>query len=289
MGRKRLAFALAITGVFLVAEVVGALVSGSLALLADAGHMLTDVGALGLALFASRLATRPPTSRRTFGLLRAEVLGAFVNGGSLVLIVGLILWEAYHRLSSPPTIYTPVMLAIGVLGLAANLWCARVLMASRHDNINIRGAFLHVVGDAMGSVAVIFAAIGIHLTGWMIIDPLVSAGIAAIILLGTYALLRDSLGILINATPVGLDFEKIKHAMESNEHVELVHDLHIWLISSGIPILTAHVRLHPQCSDTSHWQQCLLQMQDMLSHRFGIVHSTLQFEPSGYRQDARLV
>jgi cobalt-zinc-cadmium efflux system protein len=287
--RQRLIWALGINAVFLVVEVIGGLLSGSLALLADAGHMATDVGALALAVVATYLSASLPTPRRTFGLLRAEVLGAFINGGTLVLVVGWIIWEAIGRFAQSPTVNAPLMLWIGVLGLLANAGSAAVLLGHHKHDVNVRGAFLHLAGDTLGSVGVIIAGVVILLTGWAPIDPLVSILIAVIIFVSTLGLLRDVLGILIHAVPAHLDYGRIKQALEDNAHVELVHDLHIWTISSNITILTAHVRLRPECSDGPHWQQCLLAAQDMLRERFGIVHTTLQLEPPGYRMDSRAV
>ncbi|MBN1362040.1 MAG: cation transporter [Sedimentisphaerales bacterium] len=287
LSRRRLWWALGINLAFLIVEAVGGLLTGSLALLADAGHMLTDVLALALAIFVAHLAVRPATPERTFGFLRAEVIGAFVNGATLVVIVVLIFREAVARFVHPPAVEGLGMLIVAVAGLLANLATAWVLWASRKENVNIEGAFLHMVADALGSVGAIVAGLVILLTGWMPIDPLASLVIGALILAGSIALLRRTLHILINATPAHLDFGQIKAALEANEHVAEVHDLHIWSVTTSFPVLTAHIQLKGDCCDTQHWQECLREMQDMLHERFDIVHATLQMEPEGYAKDHR--
>lgn len=281
ISRRRLWWALAINLAFLVVEVVGGIMTNSLALLADAGHMLTDVAALALALFVSYLAGLAPTPRRTFGFIRAEVLGAFVNGATLVLIVGLIFREAWYRMGSPVEIDGPLMLLVAVLGLLANLVSAWILAGSRKDNVNIEGAFLHMMADALGSVGAIIAGVVIWTVGWTPIDPIASVVIGLLILWSSWGLLKQTMNILLEATPENIDYLEVKNALEDLEHVEKVHDLHIWTISSGVPILTAHVVLDPCCCDTTHWQECLKIARDLLHDRFGIDHSTLQVEPSG--------
>jgi len=287
VSRRRLWWALAINAAFLLVELVGGVLTGSLALLADAGHMLTDVLALGLAIFVAHLAERPATPQRTFGFLGAEVVGAFLNGATLILIVGLILWEAVGRLVQPVAVQGSGMLAIATAGLVANLASAWVLAGSRTGNVNVEGAFLHMVADALGSVGAIVAGVVILTTGWMPVDPLASMAISVLILWSSVGLLRRTLRILTNATPPDLDFHEIKAALETNDHVAEIHDLHIWSVTSGFPILTAHIQLKSDCCDTGHWQQCLRQMQDMLHDRFDIEHVTLQFEPQGYVKDSR--
>ncbi len=287
LSRKRLWWAMAINLLFLLIEVVGGFLTGSLALLADAGHMLTDVLALALAIFVAHLVQRPATPKRTFGFLRAEVIGAFVNGATLVVIVALIFREALLRFGHPAPVEGVGMLIIASAGLLANLATAWILSGSRKENVNIEGAFLHMVADALGSVGAIVAGVVILLTGWMPIDPLASLIIGGLILASSIGLLRQTLRILINATPAHLDFEEIKAALEANGHVAEVHDLHIWSVTSGFPVLTAHVRLKANCCDTQHWQQCLREAQDMLHERFNIVHATLQMEPEGYAKDQR--
>jgi len=266
--------------VFLIVEVAGGIITHSLALLADAGHMLTDVAALMLALIVARLAMRPATPERTFGLLRAEVLGAFVNGATLVLIVGLILREAWLRLGQPQAVDGPLMLVIAFLGLLANLGSAYVLAGGRESNVNVQGAFMHMVADALGSVGAIIAGAVIWATGWYPIDPIASAVIGVLILWSTWGLLKGTLNILLEATPENIKYEEVKAALEGMEHIEEVHDLHIWTITSGVPVLSAHLSLSSCCCDQNHWQECMSKAKDLLKTRFGITHTTLQVETS---------
>lgn len=285
LSRKKLWIALAINAVFLFIEVAGGLLTNSLALLADAGHMLTDVAALALAIFVSRLAERPATPEKTYGLLRAEVLGALANGAALVVIVGVIFWEAWRRMGSVQEIHAPGMLIIAVLGLFANAASAWVLFGSRDVNVNIKGAFLHMMADALGSVGAITAGVVMLLTGWTPVDYFASLVIGILILWGSWSLLSETVNILLEATPKDVDYNEVHDALMEIDHIREVHDLHIWTISSGIPSLSAHIRLSPECCDTDHWQECLAHTQKMISDRFGIVHSTLQFEPEDFGRD----
>jgi len=287
--RKRLWWALIINATFLVVEVIGGVWSGSLALLADAGHMLTDVAALALALFVAYLADRRPTPERTFGLLRAEVLGAFINASSLFLIVGLILREAWLRAGQPHEIDGPLMLVVAIAGLLANLVSALILKASRDENVNVQGAFLHMLADALGSVGAIVAGVVIWTTGWMPIDPIMSVFISLLIVWGSWGLMKRTVNILLEATPENIDYNEVKQAMEEFDHVEKVHDLHIWTISSGIPILTAHIILRSECCDSDHWEHCRLSVEEMLEDKFGITHVTLQVEVGECREECRLI
>jgi cobalt-zinc-cadmium efflux system protein len=281
VSRRRLWWALGIILTFFVIEVIGGLLTGSLALLADAGHMLTDLLALALAIFVGYLADRPATPERTFGFLRAEVIGAFINGGSLILVVGLIFREAIGRFVHPPEVQGAGMLAVAGAGLLANLASAWVLSGSRKENINIEGAFVHMLADTLGSIGAVGAGAVILTTGWMPADPLASVLIGVLVLWSGIGLLRRTLVILIQATPPHLDFYEIKAALEAHPHVAEVHDLHIWSVTSGFPILTANIWLKPMCSDPACWQQCLRDLQETLYERFGIDHATLQLEPAG--------
>ena len=289
LSRKKLWIALAINAVFLFLEVAGGLLTNSLALLADAGHMLTDVAALALAIFVSRLAERPATPEKTYGLLRAEVLGALANGAALVVIVGVIFWEAWRRMGSVQEIHAPGMLIIAVLGLFANAASAWVLFGSRDVNVNIKGAFLHMMADALGSVGAITAGAVILLTGWTPVDYFASLVIGILILWGSWSLLAETVNILLEATPKDVDYNEVHDALMEIDHIRDVHDLHIWTISSGIPSLSAHIRLSTECCDTDHWQECLAHTQKMIRDRFGIVHSTLQFEPEDFARDGRRI
>jgi len=281
VSRRRLWWAMAIILIFLIIEIVGGLITGSLALLADAGHMLTDLLALAMAIFVGYLAERPATPERTFGFLRAEVIGAFVNGGTLILVVGLVFREAISRFLRPSEVAGAGMLAVAVAGLLANLASAWVLSGSRKENINIEGAFIHMLADTLGSLGAVLAGVVILATGWMPADPLASVLIGVLILWSSIGLLRRTLAILIQATPTHLDFLEIQAALAANEHVAAVHDLHIWQVTSGFPVLTANIWLKPMCSDPACWQQCLRDLQNTLHERFGIDHATLQLEPAG--------
>jgi cobalt-zinc-cadmium efflux system protein len=279
--------AFGINAVFLVVEVVGGIIANSLALLADAGHMLTDVAALALAIFVARLARTLPTPKRTFGLLRAEVLGAFINGAALVAIVGVIFWQAWKRLGTAESIDGPLMLIVALLGFAANAVSASILYGDRRENVNIRGAYLHMLADMLGSIGAIIAGVVIYFTGWTLIDPIASVVIGIFILVGSWNLLVETSGILLEATPQNIDYTAVEKALLDVGHISSIHDLHIWTISSGIPALSVHVQLTPDCSDTAHWQVCLRDVQTMLHDRFGIEHSTLQLEPEDYKRDNR--
>jgi cobalt-zinc-cadmium efflux system protein len=279
MSYKRLWWALVINLVFLLVEIIGGILTHSLALLADAGHMLTDVGALGLAIFVAHLAKRKATPDRTFGLLRAEVLGAFINGGTLVLIVGLIFWEAWKRLGHIQEIDGPYMLLIAALGLLANIVSALILAKGREENVNVRGAFLHMIADALGSVGAIAAGLIIWTTGWYPVDTIASVVIGLLILWSSWGFLKQTLNILLEATPENIDYTEVKRSLEELEHIDTVHDLHIWTITSGMPVLSAHIALATCCSGTNHWQNCLGDAQKLLKDRFGIEHTTLQLEP----------
>ncbi len=282
LSRRRLWIAFFINGAFLVVEAVGGILANSLALLADAGHMLTDVSALLVAIFVARLAERASTPARTYGLLRAEVLGAFLNGAALVAIVGIIFWQAWRRLGEAPEVDGQLMLVIAVFGLAANLASAWVLYGSRKETVNIQAAFLHMTADALGSVGAIVAGVVVIFTGWTPIDAIASVVIGGLILWSTWGLLAQTINILLEATPANIDYHEVKNALENIEHIKAVTDLHIWTISSGVPSLSAHIRLYPTCCDTAHWQTCLKEAQTLLRERFGIHHSTIQFEPEDF-------
>lgn len=289
LSRRRLRAALLINAVFLIVEVTGGIAANSLALLADAGHMFTDVAALILALFVARLAERSATPTRTYGLLRAEVLGAFVNGAALVAIVAVIVLEAWNRLGKSPEINGPLMLGVAFLGLAANVGSAWVLFGSRNLTVNLRGAFLHMAADALGSVGAIVAGAVVLATGWTPVDPIASILIGALILWSGWGLIAETINILLEATPEHINYTEVKTALENIAHIKQVTDLHIWTIASGMPALSAHIRLYPACCDTTHWQVCLKEAQDMLRERFGIHHSTLQLEPEDFTCEHPLI
>jgi cobalt-zinc-cadmium efflux system protein len=272
-----MAVVLALTATFTVAEVVGGLLTGSLALLADAGHMLSDNFSLGLALFAAWLAGRPATPERSFGYQRAEILAALFNGVTLVAISIWIFIEAYSRLREPPEILGGWMLAVAALGLLVNTAGALILSRSEGENLNVQGALRHVIADALGSVGAIIAALVIVLAGWRYADPLVSVAIGLLILASSWSLLRDSTNILLEATPRGIDAEEVGRRMAGAEGVVEVHDLHIWTITSGFPALSAHVLVSQ--SEDCHARR--RDLEKLLEHEYGISHTTLQVDHVG--------
>jgi cobalt-zinc-cadmium efflux system protein len=258
----------------MVAELVGGLVGGSLALLADAGHMLADAGSLGLALGALWLASRPPTARMSFGFRRAEILAAAVNGVALVAIAIWIFIEAARRLDDPPEILAGTTLAVALAGLAVNVLGVVILLRSGGRSLNMRAALLHVVADLLGSVGVVAAAVIVLATGWLYADPLVGILIGALVLASSWRVLRESLGVLLEATPEGIDAEAVGRRMAAMPGVAEVHDLHIWTITSGFPALSAHV-LVPEGEDCHARRR---ELSAMLRREFGIGHTTLQVE-----------
>ncbi len=260
-----------------MAEVVGGLLTGSLALLADAGHMLSDNLSLGLALFAAWLAGRPATPERSFGYQRAEILAALFNGVTLVAISIWIFIEAYSRLREPPEVLGGWMLAVAALGLLVNAVGALILSRSEGENLNVQGALRHVIADALGSVGAIVAALVIVLTGWRYADPLVSVAIGLLILASSWSLLRDSTNILLEATPRSIDAEEVGRRMAAAEGVVEVHDLHIWTITSGFPALSAHVLVSQ--SEDCHARR--RDLEKLLAHEYGISHTTLQVDHVG--------
>ena len=279
VNRKPLAMALAITASFMVAEIVGGLLTNSLALLADAGHMATDAAALALSLFAVWLARRPATPARSFGFYRAEVLAAVFNAATLVAVSIFIFWEAFQRIGDPPEVESGPMLVVAVLGLLANAAAAWVLSRGgghAHD-LNTRGAFLHVLGDMLGSVGAIVAAVVMLATGWYLADPVLSAGIGALILWGAWRLLRESVDVLLEATPKGVDPAAVGAAMAAVPGVCGLHDLHVWTVTSGLISLSGHVEV----TGEEQWHPTLLALTETLRDRFGISHVTLQPETAG--------
>jgi cobalt-zinc-cadmium efflux system protein len=272
--RRALGIVLALTIGVTVVEVVGGFLTGSLALLADAGHMLSDTFAIGLALFALTLAGRPSTSRRSFGFQRAEILAAFVNGLTLVLVSGWIVWEAIQRFRDPPEILGGWMLAVALVGLAVNAVSASILIRSGRTSLNVEAALRHVVADLLGSVGVITAAVIILLTGGTVVDPLVSLAIAALIVASAWGVLRDSTAILMEETPSGIDADAVARAIVEVPGVTSVHDLHVWRITSGFDALSAHV-LVGRGEDCHALRR---QIERVLAAQFGITHTTLQVD-----------
>jgi cobalt-zinc-cadmium efflux system protein len=280
--RRRLAIVLSITVVVMLVEVVGAVVSGSLALLADAAHMLTDVGGLVLALVAAALSLRPPSDARTWGWRRAEVVAAAFQAAVLLAVGGFVVVEAVRRLISPPAVDSGPMLVFGIVGLLGNAVGIAVLATARSDNLNMRAAFLEVVNDALGSVAVLVAAGVIALNGWTRADAVASLVIAALIVPRTIALLRESVDVLMEATPRGLDLSLVREHVLAMPHVHEVHDLHASQVATGLPVLTAHVVVDDSCVHDGHLRTLLDDLQACLAEDFDVEHSTFQFEALGH-------
>ncbi len=272
--RGKLSTTLGLTAAFLVVEVVGAVWTGSLALLADAGHMLADVGGLALALFAIWIGGRPPTPAKTYGYYRVEILAAFVNALVLLAVAGAVLVEAYQRLRTPPDVLGGPMLVIALVGLAANLGCAWLLHADAAASLNVRGAYLHVLGDALSSVGVVVAAALVVATGWSIADPLASVAIALIIVPRTWGLLLQAVNVLLEGTPTHLDLGEIEASIRRVPGVRRVHDLHVWTLTSGREAMSAHVVVE----DVGASDRLLRELHEVLHARFGIDHTTIQLE-----------
>ena len=278
--RNRLVGVFGLTLAVFLIEIVGGLASNSLALLADAGHMFTDVFGIGFALAAIGIAGRPATDSRTFGFLRFEILAAAVNAVLLFGVAAFVLFEAWQRLSDPPEVVSGLMLAVGVLGLAANAISVWVLRKAQGDSLNMRGAYLEVLGDLAGSMAVIVAAMVIALTGWQQADAVASAVIGLLILPRTWGLLREAVDILLEATPKGVDLDTVRSHIVAASGVVDVHDLHAWTITSGMNVVSAHVVL----DDGADAPSVLDELCRCLSGDFDIEHSTFQLEASDRRR-----
>jgi cobalt-zinc-cadmium efflux system protein len=282
--RKRLLVVLVITFVVLIAEVIGGLVAGSLALLADAGHMLTDSTGLIMALIAAALATRAATVRRTYGLQRAEVLAAL---GNALLLVGVAVWVlimAVERLRNPAEIRSGLMLAVAVVGVLANLAGLLVLRPAQSTSLNVRGAYLEAFGDLVGSLAVIIAAVLILITGWTPFDAIASLAIVVLIIPRAWSLLREVVDVLLEATPHGVDLEEVRDHIRRVRGVVDVHDLHAWTITSGVPVLSAHVIVDHACISEGRSGEVLDRLGECLGGHFDVSHCTFQLEPVGHQE-----
>lgn len=270
---RRLGWVLVVTAIFMVAEVVGGVLSGSLALLADAGHMFTDVAALGLSVFAMRIAQRPPTQRRTYGYVRLEILAALLNGTTLLLIAGLIVVEAWERFRDPVEIDGVIMLSVAAVGLAVNVFGASMLHGHAHDNLNVRGAYLHVLGDLLGSVGAIGAGVVIVTTGWTLADPIISVVIAFLILFSAWKLVREAADVLLESAPAHIDMEAVLTALRAVDGLDEVHDVHVWTLTSGFIALSAHGVIDDPLEHSRVLDDVRAEMAS-----FGIEHVTFQIE-----------
>ncbi|MGW0185929.1 cation diffusion facilitator family transporter [Streptomyces sp. NPDC003362] len=287
--RGRLRIALAITLTVMVVEIVGGLLADSLALIADAAHMATDALGLGMALLAIHFANLPPTQNRTFGYARAEILAALANCLLLFGVGGYVLYEAVQRFVTPADTEGGVTLVFGGIGLIANMISLTLLMRGQRESLNVRGAFLEVAADALGSVAVLVAAVVILTTGWQAADPIASLVIALMIAPRTWKLLRETLDVLLESAPKDVDMADVRAHILALDGVEDVHDLHAWTITSGMPVLSAHVVVRSDVLSAIGHEKMLHELQGCLGHHFDVEHCTFQLEPSGHAEhEARL-
>ncbi len=279
--QRRLSLVLALTATYLVAEAVGGWLTNSLALLADAGHMLADVAALTLALVAVWFGARPATPRKTFGYHRLEILAALVNGVALIVISLLILYEAWGRWHDPRPVESDLMIAVAAGGLCVNLLCAWLLHADHADDLNVRGAWLHVLGDALGSVGAIIAGVLMSMWGWYQADALFSALIAVLIVWSSWHVIRESTNVLLEGTPAHINLASVEEAILQTGGVEAVHDLHVWTITSGREALSAHVVHAPHVVQPELLKALRVKLQD----RFGVDHLTIQMETEDFEDE----
>jgi cobalt-zinc-cadmium efflux system protein len=274
--------ALTITATFLVAEFIGALYTNSLALLADAGHMLTDVAALSLSLFAIRFASRRATPRMTYGFHRVEILAALVNGVFLVLVALYIFYEAFNRIKTPEVVKADWMLVVAVIGLLANLASAWVLFGKHHESLNVRGAFFHVLTDALGSLGAILASIAILVSGYTLADPLISVVVAVLILWSSWIVIRDAVDILLEGTPAHINIVSLREQLCGINGVGSVHDLHVWTLTSGVLAMSCHIVAE---NESYNRTDLLARVNGVARERFHIDHTTIQIEEGNITQE----
>lgn len=278
--RTTLLVVITLTGAFMVAELVGGILAGSLALLADAAHMLTDVGALALSLFAIRFARRPATQDKTYGYLRAEILAALLNGAVLIVVSVFIFLEAWDRFNQPVPVRGGLMLAVAAGGLVVNVIAAFLLHRSAGESLNVRGAYIHVLGDLLGSVGAIAAAVIILATAWYPADPIISVLVGGLILWSSFKLVRESADVLLEAVPAHLDLDEIRTSIQRIPGIEAVHDLHVWTVTSGYFAMSGHAVI----ADVERTQDVLSAIHDRMHEEFGISHVTVQVEPRAIYQ-----
>lgn len=276
MEKNRLFLSLFITFVMFVVEVAGGIIANSLALLSDAGHMFTHIIALGISVVAINFSEREPTDKMTFGYYRAEIMAAFVNGVTLFILTFWIAYEAAGRFFAPRTINSVQMFWIALFGLIVNVITALILKEASHRNINVRSAFLHMLGDTLSSVGVILGAVAIYYKGWLVVDPLISVALCIPIVIWSYHLITESVDILLEATPKDVDLNEVTEAMIEIDMVKVVHDVHIWTLTSGVYSMSAHVGV--QELHISETTALLDKINKILKDRFNIGHCTIQFE-----------
>ena len=278
--KGRLTWALALTSTFMFVEVIGGLWTGSLALLADAAHMLTDAGGLALALIAVRFAERPATPQKTYGYVRMEVLSALTNAVVLLLLTIYIFYEAYKRFLNPPEILGGPMLAVAVVGLAVNLVSMKILSAGSSESLNVKGAYFEVLSDMLGSLGVILAAGVVMLTGWTLADPVIGAGIGLFIIPRTWIMLKQAIHILMEGTPPEVDITLLERKLLDIPGVTAVHDLHVWTITSGIDAMSCHLVV----ADMAQARMTIVSANDAMKTGFGLTHATIQIEDQKLRE-----
>ncbi|MGQ0538211.1 MAG: cation diffusion facilitator family transporter [Gemmatimonadaceae bacterium] len=276
----RLRLALVFTATFMVAEVIGGILTNSLALLADAGHMLTDVGALSLSLFVAWFSRQPASPAKTYGYLRWEVLAALINGAALLAVAATILWEAVQRIRAPEPVAAGWMLAVALGGLLVNVASAWVLHPAHSHSLNARGAYLHVLGDLFGSVGTVVAAIVIRTTGWFVADPIASMVVTMLVVRSAWRLVKESVDVLLEATPAHISLGAVRSRLESIPGIEGVHDLHVWTVSSGLVAMSAHAVVQDP-----HEHQNVLERAIAAMQHFGIAHVTVQLERQAICRD----
>lgn len=281
--QRRLAVVLVLVAGYMVAEAVGGWIAGSLALLADAGHMLSDVGALALALFAAWIGRRPANARRTYGYHRTEILAALANASTLIAISLFIFVEAFQRLNDPQPVQGALVMWIAVGGLAVNLIGMWVLHGGRGENLNVRGAWLHMLTDALGSVGAIAGGAAVWAFGWFWADPAVSVLIGALVIYASWGLLKESVSVLLEGTPTHIDLDEVRAAMLQVDDVEAVHDLHVWTITSGMEAMSGHVIVGER-HERRPSSDILADLHRLLHDRFGLHHLTIQLEPRGFKE-----
>jgi cobalt-zinc-cadmium efflux system protein len=279
--KSSLYIALALTLAYMVAEVIGGLVTGSLALLADAAHMLTDAGGLALALFAIHFAQKPATPQKTYGYLRTEILSAMANAVVLLLLTFYILYEAYQRFLNPPEILSGPMLAVAAAGLVVNFISMRLLSSGSSESLNLKGAYFEVLADMLGSLGVILAALVVMFTGWTLADPLIGAGIGLFIVPRTWSLLSQATHILMEGVPAEVDISLLENALKDIPGVTAVHDIHVWTITSGLDSMSGHIVIGEGID--SH--TVLRAAKTVLEERFHLQHVTIQIEDQRYLQE----
>lgn len=280
--RRPLLIAFGLTATYMVVELVAGVITGSLALISDAAHMGTDVLALGMALAAITLASRLGSSQRTFGMYRLEVLAALANGVLLFGVAGYVLYEAYQRISEPPEVPGVPLMVVATVGLVVNLISFRLLKEGSKESLNLKGAYLEVIADMLGSIGVIVAAVVIYTTGWRYADPLIGAGIGLFILPRTWNLTKQALRIIMEVAPPGLDVERVRQRLLDVPGVVNVHDLHIWTVTSGLETATGHVVI----DDPQELHAVLDRVSDLLATEFGVTHVTIQCEPADHEEHA---